>query len=320
MNSAVWLILVVMAAVMWASTSLLYKAGVPADREEHLCLKFSVCIGFVFFVIAILYLAIREESFSIWESAVRYWPMTVFGPVYAVVNTISFNGYIYNEASVESPIEGISCGMSTLLLIAVYIILGRVDSISELLTPVRTVGILFITMSIILLAIVRNRKNRASGKYQTRWMIQGLGTLIFPVLFALVDGLETIVTGICLDTTYGYSMPEGDSIIIIGMEYALFAAGCWIYIAYKERKPYNPFTGRSAPRMLGAVADNVGIVIYSYAMAMDSVTTDIIVAVYPVLVMLGGRAIMKEKVSADQLIFLLGVVAGSIMIIADTVL
>ena len=55
-------------------------------------------------------------------------------------------------------------------------------------------------------------------------------------------------------------------------------------------------------------------------MAMNSVSTDPLLAAYPVFVMIGGRVIMKEKVSAAEYIFLLGIVAGSIMVIADTVL
>ena len=321
MDKASWILPVFMAIIMWSATSLLYKAGIHRDREEHICLKYSVCIGLVFFAIALLYLIIRDEPFSIWESAVRYWPMTLFGLVYAVVNTISFNGYIYNEVTVESPVEGISAGTSTILLIIVYIALGRADSISELLTPLRTAGILVILISIILLSAVRNRENRKNEKYRKAgWMVRGLGTLIFPVMFSVIDGLETVVTGVCLDTTYGYAMPEGDSIIIVGMEYAAFALGCWIYILLKEKKPYNPFTKKSAPRILGALADNVGIVFYSYAMAMNSVSTDPLIAVYPIFAMLGGRIIIKERVGTLQYLLLLGIVAGSVMVIAGTVL
>lgn len=320
MNNFIWLLLVVMAILMWSTTSLLYKASVRKDPEEHVCLKFSVCVGMVFFVIALVYLIIRDEPFTIWESAVTYWPMTVFGVVYAVINTISFKGYVYNEATVESPVEGISGGVSTILLIITYLILGRVDSVSDLLTPLRTTGILVILISIILLSTVRNKINRNNPQYQkASWMSRGLGTLIFPVLFAVADAMETIVTGICLDTTYGYSMPEGDSIIIVGMEYAVFALGCWIYLLLKEKKPFNPFTKKSAPRILGAVTDNIGIVFYSYAMAINSVSTDPLLAVYPVFVMIGGRLFMKEKVSRSQYIFLFGIVAGSVMVIADTV-
>ena len=99
----------------------------------------------------------------------------------------------------------------------------------------------------------------------------------------------------------------------------MFALGFWIYIFRKEKKAYNPFTKHSAPRILGALTDNIGIVFYAYAMALNSVSTDPLIAVYPVLVMIGGRIFMKEKVSVAQYIFLLGIVAGSAMVVAGTV-
>ena len=316
----IWLLLVVGAILMWSATSLLYKAGAHDGKEEHICLKYSVCVGLVFFVIAVIYLITRDEPFSIFESAVRYWPMTVFGIIYAIINTISYKGYVYNEATVESPVEGISGGASTILLIIAYLALGRAQSVAQLLTPLRSAGIIVILICVILLSVIRNRENRNKPRNQKqKWMLRGLGTLIFPVIFAVIDGLETVVTGICLDTTFGYAMPEGDSIIIVGMEYAAFALGFWIYIRIKEKKIYNPFTRRSAPRILGAIADNVGIVLYAYAMAINSVSTDPLLAVYPVFVMIGGRIFMKEKVSKAQYIFLLGIIAGSILVVMGTV-
>ena len=321
MQSSIWLMSVIMAILLWASTSLLYKAGISGNKEEHICLKYSICVGIVFFVIALLYLIIRNENYSIFESAIRYWPMTLFGPIYAIVNTISFNGYIYNEATVESPVEGISGGMSTILLIIAYLILGRVDSIFELLTPLRTVGIFLILISIISLSIIRNKDNRNNPQYKNiTWMSHGLGTLIFPVLFSIIDAMETIVTGVCLDSTYGFNMPEGDSIIIIGMEYAIFAILCWIYIFLKEKKVYNPFTKRSMPRIFGALTDNVGIVFYSYAMAINSVSTDPLLAIYPIFVMIGGHIFMKEKVSTTQYIYLIGIILGSILVVIGTII
>lgn len=319
MEKTTWLMLVVMTILLWSSTSLLYKVGAKDVKEKFICLKFSVCIGLVFFVIALAYLITRNESFSIWESALRFWPVTLFGIVYPILNTVSFKGYVYNEATVESPVESISGGTSTILLIIAYLALGRVDSITKLLTPLRSAGILVILICIIMLSIVRNKEAKQSDKYQNKkWMRIGLGTLIFPIIFAIADAMETIVTGVCLDKNYGYAMPESDCIIIIGMEYALFALGFWIYILLKEKKPYNPFTKRSAPRLLGAITDNIAICLYSYAMAMNSVSTDPMLAVYPVFVMIGGRIFMKEKVSIAQYIFLVGIVAGSVMVVLDT--
>ena len=309
MEKATWLMLVVVTILLWSSTSLLYKVGAKDVKEKFICLKFSVCIGLVFFVIALAYLITRNESFSIWESALRFWPVTLFGIVYPILNTVSFKGYVYNEATVESPVESISGGTSTILLIIAYLALGRVDSITKLV----------ILICIIMLSIVRNKEAKQSDKYQNKkWMRIGLGTLIFPIIFAIADAMETIVTGVCLDKNYGYAMPESDCIIIIGMEYALFALGFWIYILLKEKKPYNPFTKRSAPRLLGAITDNIAICLYSYAMAMNSVSTDPMLAVYPVFVMIGGRIFMKEKVSIVQYIFLIGIVMGSVMVVIDT--
>lgn len=71
--------------------------------------------------------------------------------------------------------------------------------------------------------------------------------------------------------------------------------------------------------MLGAVADNLGIVFYSYAMAINSVSTDPLLAIYPVFVMIGGRVLMKEKISTPQYICLLSIIAGSILVVVDTI-
>lgn len=321
MENTIWIGCTLMAIFMWSSTSLLYKASIRKNREEHTCLKFAVTVGLVFFVIAVIYLALRDEPFTICESAARYWPVTAFGFVYAIVNTISFNGYIHNEVTVESPVEGIGSGTSTVLLILAYLLLGRIDSAADLLTPLRTAGILLITIGVISLSIIRNKadgSNCGGDSSEAHWKRRGLGTLIFPVMFAVIDGLETVVTGICLDTTFGYAMPEGDAIIIIGMEYAVFALGCWCYLWFREKKPYHPFRRENRARMLGVLADNIGIVFYSYAMAINSVSTDPLLAAYPVLVMIGGRVLMKEKVSMSQYICLLSIVAGSIMVVADT--
>ncbi|MBR2190106.1 MAG: hypothetical protein IJ883_00420 [Eubacterium sp.] len=65
MDKTIWILLVAMTVLLWASTSLLYKKGAEDVKEKFICLKFSVCIGVVFFVIALAYLMIRKEPFTI---------------------------------------------------------------------------------------------------------------------------------------------------------------------------------------------------------------------------------------------------------------
>lgn len=54
-------------------------------------------------------------------------------------------------------------------------------------------------------------------------------------------------------------------------------------------------------------------------LVQNSVSTDPLIAAYPVFVMLGGRFIMKEKLSTPQYLFLFGIIAGSILVVLDTV-
>ena len=49
MTNPVWLVFVLMAILLWSTTSLLYKAGARDGNESHICLKNSVCVGMVFY-------------------------------------------------------------------------------------------------------------------------------------------------------------------------------------------------------------------------------------------------------------------------------
>ena len=89
-----WFVYIILVVLLWAATGLIYKAGIHKEPEDHTAVKYSVSVGIVFFMISAIYLTMRDEPFSIFESAVRYWPMTVFGIVYPIINTVSFNGYI----------------------------------------------------------------------------------------------------------------------------------------------------------------------------------------------------------------------------------
>lgn len=307
-----WTICVFVCIALWGVTSIFYKKG--ADRNDpYIHLKFSVITGIVFFVIAVCYLFIREEPYSIWESAARFWPVTAFGILYAIGNTVSFKGFLYNDASVIAPIENTANGSYVMILIVVYALLGRVDSIWEVLTPFKIAGILCIFLGLLFIGIIQHFEAKSAGK--TEKFKAGASALIFPLIFSVMDGLETVVSGICLDKTFGFAMPEGDSIIILGMEYAFFALLFWIYISIKEKKAYNPFTKASVPFICGTLCDNIGIVFYAYAMALDSVATDPILAIYPMIAVLLSRIVLKEKLSVKQYLCLGLLLAGSVIIV-----
>ncbi|MGN1338898.1 MAG: EamA family transporter [Oscillospiraceae bacterium] len=162
-------------------------------------------------------------------------------------------------------------------------------------------------------SIIQHKESKAQGK--TQLFKAGATALIFPIIFSMMDGLETIVSGVCLDQTFGYAMPVDDSVIIIGIEYGIFALGFWIYVSVKEKHVFNPFTKSNAPFAGGALCDNVAIVFYANAMSSNAVATDPILAVYPAITILLSRMILKEKLPVKQYLSLGLMLVGSILIV-----
>ncbi len=309
-----WTLYVLGTVILWGITDIFYKKGANRD-DKYKPFKFSVSIGLIFFIIAVCYIIVRDEPFTIWESAIRFWPITLFGIIYAVVNTFTFQGFMYNEASIVAPVENTANGSYVILLIIIYAILGRIKSVWDILTVYKLIGIILIFMGLFALGIVQNRETKAKGAVKKEMLKAGAGALVFPVVFSLMDGLETVITGLCLDKTFGFAMPEGDGVIIIGMEYAVFALFFWLYVNYKEKRVFNPFTKSNMPLIAGALCDNVAVVLYAYAMAIDSVATDPVLSVYPVLTVLLSVFLLKERLSVKQYVCIGIILLGSVVIV-----
>lgn len=210
---------------------------------------------------------------------------------------VTYQGFMYNEASIVAPVENISNGSSVILLVIAYVISGNVDSVWDVLSGYKIAGVLFIITGIVALPIVQHNEAKAKGLLENNSFKAGASALIFPVLFSLLDGTETIITGLCMDKTFGYAMPEGDGIIIMGMDYAIIAFFFWIYVSVKEKHIFTPVTKKNLPILGGALCDNVAIVFYAYAIALDSVATDPVLAVYPIISVVISRLLLKEKLS-----------------------
>ena len=75
-----WFVYVIGAALLWALMGLAYRkcALDMTAGERYVPIKFSIATGVVCVPIVAIYLLIREEDFSIWESFVRFYPFTIY--------------------------------------------------------------------------------------------------------------------------------------------------------------------------------------------------------------------------------------------------
>lgn len=308
-----WIVWLAAAIALWSVTNIFYKKGAVED-DPYVSFRFSIITGIIFALIAAVYLVTREEDFTIWESMLRFWPVTLFSIVYPIINTITYQGFLYTESSIYSAVGNTANGTYVVILVIVYMIIGKIDSIWDVLNVYKVIGICAIFVGLVLLAVVQQRIANKERADKDKFKF-GVGSLIFPLVFSVMDGLETVVSGVCLDKNYGYAMPEGDAVIIVALVYAIFAFGFWVYVSVRKKQVYNPFQKENASFFEGALCDNFGIVCYSYAMALDSVSTDPILAIYPMLTMFFAKIILKEKLSFAQYFCMILMVFGSVMMV-----
>ena len=311
-----WFVYVIGASLLWALMGLAYrKCAVDMTAgERYVPIKFSIATGVVCVPIVAICLLIREEDFSIWESFVRFYPFTIYMFVYMIVCTISFVGNMYNEASVESPIENLD-GFGLVLLSLAFVFFGKAESLWEVLTPRIIVGLALIMIGFTVLAVIREKESRlANHGEKKRFWQAGAGALLVPLLYSFMEAGETVVTGLSVDKTYGYELPEGDAMIILGSVYVFMTVILWLFLLVKEKRPYNPFAKGRRLMLVGAAFDNIGMGLYFFAMAINAVVTDGSLAAYPVLTMILGHIFLHEKLSWKQYVCLVLVIAGAVLI------
>ena len=91
MTNPVWLVFVLMATLLWSTTSLLYKAGARDGNESHICLKYSVCVGMEYAIFALgcwIYLY--------WKEGKVYNPFNI--GAYGGTDPL-YNGLVYAKAA-----------------------------------------------------------------------------------------------------------------------------------------------------------------------------------------------------------------------------
>lgn len=299
-----WLIFITFAIFFWAFCDIFLKKGVKDIKGKYFNIKCGITTGFVFFILSIVYLLLRNEPISIWESMITYYPVTLFGLVYVIVNIIYFKSYRYNEVSINSFIANTSGIIGVIVLIILYLILGKVDSVWDILDIYKIISLILIIIGIILIAKIRK------GIFFKKKTYVG-----YPIMYSSMDAIKTVIVGLAVNTTLGYSMPSMDVAIIYGFIYGITALILWIYLYIKERKIYNPFNKKSTEIILGEFSDSFALLFYTMAASIDAVFTDCVILLYPVVVMLLSKVYLKEKLNKKQKVALGIILLGMLFII-----
>jgi drug/metabolite transporter (DMT)-like permease len=315
-----WFLFALICVFGWGFADLFYKQSSDEhDRYSHL--RIAVWVGLVMGVcaIAMMILTFDEELKtpmslgSLVRNGIKYSPASLF---YILSMVIGYAGLRYMEVSIVSPVQNASGGLSAIFMTVYFLVVGQLESISDIFDPLTTVGTVLIVLGVIALAVVEQRLAREERRLNPPEKKYRFGALalLFPILYCLFDTLGTSADGIILDEEVGLGLGEIDVLILYGLTFLLAGIAAWIFLWIREKKPYNPFAKTERPKALAACCEEFGQVFYVFAMSRNPIVAAPMVASYCVVSVLLGHIFLKEKLKAAQYACVLAVIAGIIVI------
>lgn len=290
-----WFLAALLTTTAWGCADLYYKKGSdPDDRYSHL--KIVIMVGLVMGLHATAYMLARGIRFDPFD-LVLYLPVSA---LYILSMTIGYVGLRYIELSIASPVQNSSGAMTAILLVIFF---------DRSLSVLEVAGITAVTVGVFALAMLEKKAESAAlqggaAQIDPKYRL-GFLAILFPILYAVIDGLGTFADAIYLDER----KLIGEDAALIAYEYTflLVAVCAWVYLRVK-RVPFRIL--REKDKGIAAVFETAGQFFYVFAMARNALITAPIIASYSIVSVILSRLFLKEKLSRAHYAVILLVMLG----------
>ena len=293
-----WIGCTLLTFLCWGIADLFYKIGNQGKGEGN-HLKTGVFVGFIMGIHATLFLLIKETNIQVVD-LLRYLPVSI---LYISSMVIGYRGLKYLELSISSPIQNTSGVITAILLLLIF---------QEHFDFPFYIAVILIFIGIFALSSIELQENKEQRKnfYKSNTLKKVLSlTILFPLIYCLLDGAGTFLDGIYLDKL---SLIEEDT-ALVAYEYTFLIYGIITYIYLRIKKI--PMEGpKEAPKLLAALFETAGQFFYVYAMSGNATISAPIVGSYCVLSMLLSRVFLKEKLTKKEYCFISLVLVGILIL------
>ena len=293
-----WITYAIITFILWGVADLFYKIG-NRGKEETNHLKTGIFVGLVMGIHATIYMIINHVSISPMD-LIKYLPVSFF---YISSMVIGYKGLKYIELSISSPIQNTS-GVITAILLLIFF--------KETLSIPAYIAIFLIFIGIIGLSLIELKENKEKREeYRKNNPLAKIFvlTILFPLVYCLLDGAGTFLDAIYLDKKELIS--EDAALIAYEYTFLIYAIVTYIYLKIKKEKLELP---KEISKIIAAIFETGGQFFYVFAMSGNSTISAPIVGSYCVLSLLLGQFFLKEKLTLKQYISIATVITGIIIL------
>ncbi len=293
-----WLVCTIATFLSWGIADLFYKIGNQSSEEAN-HLKTGILVGLIMGIHATLFLLVKPTSITIMD-VIKYLPVSL---LYISSMVIGYRGLKYLELSISSPIQNTSGVITALLLLVIF--KEHYDWPFYIAVVLIFIGIFALSV----LELKENKKERIEFKKNNTFKKVLQLTILFPLIYCLLDGAGTFLDGIFLDKL---KLINEDT-ALVAYEYTFLIYGILTFFYLKLKKiPIKGF--QQKPKLLAAIFETAGQFFYVYAMSDNATISAPIVGSYCVLSMLLSRIFLKEKLTKKEYIFISLVLVGIIIL------
>ena len=288
-----WFVFAILTFLAWGIADLFYKKS-NERNEEYSHLKTSIIVGLVMGIHALIYYFVKGVDISFMD-ILKYLPVSL---CYIISMVIGYKGLKYINLSISSPIQNTSGFVTSILL---CIIFKEMLSISEIL------GLLFMFIGVVFLTFIEIRSNKEHQSLISKIKII---TILFPILYCIIDGLGTFLDAVYLDHLTLIS----EDAALIAYEVTFFVYGLIIYLYLRLFKKSKLSLFKEKNKICASLFETLGQFTYVYAMSSNSIIAVPIVACYSAFSVLLSRIFLKEKLTILEYIGLIIIFIGIVVL------